>query len=142
MSKHDVSPPVNNWLKALGVESLCQWDVLVFLYRHPTSLLSAEHIAHLLGYPTNLIVGALDYLEPLGLLHRSRVSQGVRLYQFTVSSDPRRGKAFHELLALTDNRACRMLLMKALRGANPTRQNRGHSSWTRRKGDEPCLQAI
>ena len=47
------NPPdlqVEGWLKTLGIESLCQWDVLVFLYRHPISLFGAEHLAGLLGY--------------------------------------------------------------------------------------------
>src|SRR5260370_1395435 len=35
---------VEGWLKTLGIESLCQWDMLVFLYRHPSLLLSADHI--------------------------------------------------------------------------------------------------
>jgi len=36
---------VEGWLKTLGIESLCQWDVLVFLYRHQPTLVRAEHIA-------------------------------------------------------------------------------------------------
>ena len=52
---HEENPldaEVEGWLKALGVDSLCQWDVLVFLCRHLASLVSAEHIARLLGYET------------------------------------------------------------------------------------------
>ncbi len=70
---------VEGWLKTLGIESLCQWDVLVFQYRHQSSLVSAEHIAHFLGYATAEVVAALDSLESSGLVERSRVSQGVRL---------------------------------------------------------------
>ena len=36
---------VEGWLQTLGIESLCQWDVLVFLYRHQPTLVRAEHIA-------------------------------------------------------------------------------------------------
>src|SRR5229473_1778163 len=74
---------VEDWLKTLGIESLCQWDVLVFLYRHQSSLVSAEDIARFLGYATVEVVAALDSLESSGLVERSRVSQGVRLYHLT-----------------------------------------------------------
>ena len=70
---------VQGWLKTLGVQSLCQWDVLVFLYRHQTTLVGAEYLARLLGYPTEPVVAALDVLESLGLEERSRVSPGARV---------------------------------------------------------------
>ena len=115
-------PQVEGWLKTLGVESLCQWDMLVFLYRHQTSLAGVELIANLLGYATEPVVAALDYLESLGLVQRSRVSQNVRRYQFSVPSDPLRGDAFKRLLALADSRAGRVLLAKKLRGDDRTPQ--------------------
>src|SRR5262245_2673615 len=46
-------PEVAGWLHTLGVASLCQWDVLVFLYRHQTTLLGAADLARLLGYPSD-----------------------------------------------------------------------------------------
>ena len=119
------TPPdlqVKGWLQTLGVESLCQWDVLVFLYRHQTSLAGVEAIANLLGYATEPVVAALDYLESLGLVQRSRVSQNVRRYQFSVPSDPLRGDAFKRLLALADSRAGRVLLAKTLRGGDRMHQ--------------------
>ena len=119
------TPPdlqVEGWLKTLGVASLCQWDVLVFLYRHQTSLAGVAFIANLLGYATEPVVAALDYLESLGLVQRSRVSQNVRLYQFTVPSDPLRGDAYERLLALADSRAGRVLLSKKLRGRDRIHQ--------------------
>src|SRR4030095_2992630 len=35
-------PEIVGWLTTLGVTSLCQWDILVFFYRHHTTLLGAE----------------------------------------------------------------------------------------------------
>jgi hypothetical protein len=32
---------VESWLQTLGVESLCQWDVLIFLFRHQSTLESS-----------------------------------------------------------------------------------------------------
>src|SRR5262249_41903876 len=94
---------------------LCQWDVLVFLYRHQTTLVGAEHLARLLGYATEPAVAALDVLESLGLVERSRVSQGARLYQFTMPLVPPGDGVFERLLALADPRAGRVLLSRQLR---------------------------
>ena len=108
---------VENWLKTLGIESLFQWDVLVFLYRHHSSLVSAEHIASFLGYATAEVVAALDSLESSGLVERSRVSQGVRLYQLTAPADPARRDALERLMTLADSHTVRVLLAA---GQRPT----------------------
>src|SRR5919108_1801732 len=115
---------IDGWLKTLGVASLCQWDVLIFLYRHQTSLLGADFIARLLGYGSSPVVAALDVLESLGLVARSRVSQIVRLYQFIVPSDPQRGEAWARLLALASEHAGRVLLSRKLRDGDRTDQQR------------------
>ena len=111
---------VDGWLKTLGIESLCQWDVLVFLYRHQVSLFGAEYLACLLGYASGPVVAALDVLESLGLVEHSRVSQGVRLYRFTVPADPQRGGASERLFALANSRASRVVLSKKLRARDGT----------------------
>jgi DNA-binding MarR family transcriptional regulator len=112
------SPPdlqVEGWLKTLGIESLCQWDVLVFLYRHPISLFGAEYLARLLGYASGPVVAALDVLEALRLVERSRVSQGVRLYRLTVPADPQRAAASERLFDMANSRVGRIALSKCLR---------------------------
>ena len=114
---------VNGWLKTLGIESLCQWDVLVFLYRHQSSLVSAEHIARFLGYATAEVVAALDGLESSGLVERSRVSQGVRLYQVTPSADPACRDALERLMTLAKSHKVRRLLARRLRGSRRPDQN-------------------
>src|SRR5229473_2782515 len=114
---------VEDWLKTLGIESLCQWDVLVFLHRHQPSLVSAEHIARFLGYATAEVVAALDSLESSGIVERSRVSQGVRLYQLTAPADPTRRDALERLKALADSHTVRLLLARRLRASNRPDQN-------------------
>ena len=115
----DLSPPpdpeVAGWLRTLGVVSLCQWDVLVFLYRHQTTLLGAADLARLLGYASDSIIVALDMLESLELVTRSRVSQGARLYQFSLPLDSPRGAAFAQLQALSAHRAGRVRVAQQLR---------------------------
>ena len=115
------NPPdllVEGWLKTLGIESLCQWDVLVFLYRHQPTLASTEHIALFVGYATAEVVAALDSLESSGLVERSRVSQGVRLYQVTASADSARREALERLMTLADSHRVRLLLTRRLRGSD------------------------
>ena len=113
---------VEGWLKTLGIESLCQWDVLVFLDRHQPSLVSADHIARFLGYATAEVVAALDRLESSGLVERSRVSQGVRLYQLTAPADPTHRDALERLMTLADSRTLRLLLARTLRGTDRVAQ--------------------
>jgi DNA-binding MarR family transcriptional regulator len=106
---------IREWLKILQVQTICQWDVLVFLYRHRTAMLGPDHIARLLSYGTNLVVDALSHLESLGLVERSRRSQGARLYQLARPSENHRGRALEELLALTATRFGRMKIAENLR---------------------------
>ena len=107
--------PVEGWLKTLGIDSLIQWDVLAFVYRHRTSLVGADAIARLLGYANDPVVATLDMLESLGFVGRSRATHGVRLYQFILPSDSPRRDTFERLTALADSRAGRLRLIKVLR---------------------------
>jgi len=106
---------VEHWLLSAGLTLIYHWDVLVFIYRHSTSLVSAELIARLLGYATAEVVAALEHLEALGWVSRSRVSQAVRLYQFTVPAETPPGDACHRLLRLADSRSVRLLLVRRWR---------------------------
>ena len=110
---------VEGWLKATGIESLCQWDVLLFLDRHRTTLIDAEHLARLLGYATEPLVDALDALEILGLVDRSRLSQGARLYRFIPPSGRPNDEAFRGLLALAGHRSGRLVLSRLLQKGGP-----------------------
>jgi len=103
---------VEKCLGNLGISSLDAWDVLVFLYRHRTSLASADQIARLLGYPGTAVGEALDTLESLGLIRGSRAVQGVRLYQFVFSE----ALLFSggDVMRLAEHRSGRLLLTKKL----------------------------
>jgi len=113
-------PEITGWLRLLGVTSCCQWDVLVFLSRHQTTLLGAADLARLLGYPSEAIVVALDGLETQELVARSRVSQGARLYHCRVLPDAPRCAALAQLLTLAADRVGRVRVAQQLRqGATP-----------------------
>ena len=115
---------VEGWFKTLGIESLCQWDVLVFLYRHQPTLVRVEYIARLLGSDaTAEVVAALDSLESSGLVQPSRAFQGVRFYQLTAPADPTRRDALGRLMTLADSRSARLLLVRRLQGGDRPDQN-------------------
>jgi hypothetical protein len=131
---------VRAWLARLGVGSLCAWDVLVFLHRHRSSLLGAEHLGLLVGYATAEILAALEALEAGGLLQRSHPSAGARLYQLTTPADPFLREALDRLFTLAAHRPGRLLVAAALlrRGeqAPPDSPAGG------RGGKEPWLKVI
>ena len=106
---------VAGWLQTLGVGSRCQWDVLVFFACHQTTLLGAADLARLLGYAPTALVVALDVLETLALVERSRVSQGARLYRCLLPQTAPRRKALAQLLALAAARAGRVHIARQFR---------------------------
>jgi len=141
MAQQDISDAdIATWLKTVGIDSLCQWDVLVFLHRHRTSLAGADQLGCLLGYGAERVAAALDVLACLGLVERSRVSQGARLYKFTVPSVPPPERALERLLALASHRAGRLLLTKQLRREQATRQEL-HARVVARSGDRATTPA-
>ncbi len=106
---------VDRHLETLGICDLVEWDVLAFIYRHGTSLASAEQIARMLGYGKALVGAALDSLTSTGLLQRSRNSHGVRLYQSAPAvPDAPRQRSLQELLKVAENRQGRLLLISCL----------------------------
>src|ERR1700693_2793260 len=127
---------VEGWLKTLGIESLSQWDMLVFLNRHPSILVSTENIVSFLGYASAEVVAALDSLESSGLVERSRVSQGMRLYQVTASADATRRNALERLMALADSHTVRLLLARRQGGSDRPDQNKNDFPLHGVKGSE------
>ena len=113
-STEPIDLTIRGWAETLGITTLSEWDVLSFLYRHGTSLVSAEQISLLIGHGTGPVGEALDRLELGGLIERSRPSRGVRLYQFSAAGDSRMQSCFLELLRLTKDRAGRLMMMKIL----------------------------
>jgi hypothetical protein len=77
-------------------------------------------------------VAALDVLETLGFVERSRATHGVRLYQFTLPPDSPRRDSFERLVALAESRAGRLRLLKVLRPRDQaTPEGRGDSEGLR-----------
>jgi predicted transcriptional regulator len=101
-------------LEMLGISLLCEWDVLVFLYRHRIILTTAGQIAALLGYGKAPVAAALEKLESIGLAQRSRSSRALHIYRFEPPADSRYG-CLLELMSLAEKRTGRLLLVTILR---------------------------
>jgi hypothetical protein len=97
------------------VSLLSEWDTLTFLYRHAASLGAAARIAPLIGSDKAEVGAALHRLEALGLIQRSRDSQGIRVYKFSMPPEPSRRSSLLELMSLAQNRPGRVLLLKHLK---------------------------
>ena len=119
--------PVLERLQALGMSLLTEWDALAFLYRHPASLCTAAQIARLIGYDKAEVGAALHNLETLGLIQRSRVSQGIRFYRFSEPQDPSRRSCLLELMSLAQNRTGRLQLLKHLENSRQEPRRRRDS---------------
>jgi DNA-binding MarR family transcriptional regulator len=108
-----IDDDVRACLHIIGVESPCQWDLVVFLSRHRTTLMSAESLARLVGYRCETVTAALDSLEALQLVKRAG-SHGARLYEMARVAPPRRA-ALERLLAMSDVREGRIVVWRHLR---------------------------
>jgi DNA-binding MarR family transcriptional regulator len=107
---------LQNCLNGVGISLLSEWDVLIFVYRHGASLISADQIARLVGYPNGIVNDVLDRLEREKLIERSRLSHGVRFYRILASMDSRRWLCLQQLIDLTEYRTGRLQLAKRLKG--------------------------
>jgi hypothetical protein len=102
-------------LGLFGIESFEEWDVLVFLYRHHSSLAGADQFARLLGYDTKAVIDAIHVLESSGLVKRSRISQGIRLYEVSVPEESPKRDAFYQLMSWGTTRAGRLRIRNGLK---------------------------
>jgi DNA-binding MarR family transcriptional regulator len=84
------------------------------VYRHVTSLTTAEQIARLLGYESAAVGGALERLETQKLIESSRPSRGVRLYRVINSKDVEHQRCLQKLVSLSESRAGRIELARHL----------------------------
>lgn len=109
-------------LRILGISLVSEWDVLTFLHRHGTSLGNAAHIAKFVGYDSAPTAAALRTLDVLGLIERSRVSQGIRMYRISASLEDSRRSCLLKLVNLAKNRSGRLLVVKNLKSAVRVRQ--------------------
>ncbi len=85
------------------IEDACSLDLLVFLSRHPRTLLTNEQLAAFVGYEMKLIAKSIDAFIDLGLLERTQNStHAARMYQLMPESPTTEG--LQALLELASTR--------------------------------------
>ena len=114
MPDEPLAVPVDGWLDVLQISTVTEWDVLVFLHRHGTILVKAETVALLVGHEKDSVGKALDIFVSLGLVRRSRSSQGVRFYRFDVPLNSAIEQSTKQLLRLSAEPAGRLIVIRRL----------------------------
>lgn len=134
---------IRQWLTILGIQSLAEWDILVFLRHHPFTVLDTEQVLKLSGYDSEQITTALFNLQELGLLQVLRISPTRCGYLQILPKEPRRIRAFHHLKTRVDGRSVRLALRKELHSqASPMRQSTSSYSAVAFGGSAGMLPAL
>lgn len=100
------------------IGSACDLDLLVFLYRHPRSMLTNEQLASLVGYEMKQVAASIEALVEAGLLHRTQHPlHAARMYLLII--DGPRGKALRSLLQIASTRQGRLSIVALLDSRQP-----------------------
>lgn len=104
------------------IKDACDLDLLVFLQRHPRTLLTSEKLAAFVGYDMQQVAKALDVFVDAGILERIQSStHGARMYLLSLNGP--QGGGLKPLLDLASTREGRRNLLEALHAGRP-RTNR------------------
>jgi DNA-binding MarR family transcriptional regulator len=95
------------------IYSACDLDLLVFLHRHPRTLLTSEQLAALAGYTMNEVAKSLDVFIEAGLLER--IQSPTHAARMLVLNGPAGGE-LQALLKLASTRQGRRNLLEILQG--------------------------
>jgi hypothetical protein len=93
----------------------CDLDLLVFLHRHPRTLLTSEQLAAFVGYDMKQVAETLDAFVDAGILERIQSSShAARMY--LLSANGPQGGGLKPLLNLASTREGRRKLLETLNG--------------------------
>jgi hypothetical protein len=96
-----------------GIRHPCDVDLLLFFYRHPRALLTAEKLVSYLGQDHERVAKSIDGLIAAGLLTRSQnPSRSARLYQLSLDGHP--GGQLASFLKIASARQGRSEVMRLL----------------------------
>lgn len=91
----------------------CDLDLLVFLYRHPRTLLTSEQIAAFVGREMKLVADAMDAFIAAGFVERlHNPTHAARMYLLVVHGP--KGKGLKTLLELASTRQGRHEILTVL----------------------------
>ena len=103
---------------ATVIRDACDLDLLVFLHRHPRTLLTSENLAALVGYDMRQIGKALDAFVDAGILERIQSStHAARMYLLSLQGP--HGGGLKAILEVASTREGRRKIVEALNGRDP-----------------------
>jgi hypothetical protein len=109
------------------IRNACDLDLMVFLHRHPRTLLTSEQLAGYVGYNLKDVASALDAFIEAGLLERTpqQSMHAARLYVLLLEGP--QGGGVRALLELASTREGRQGILEALnaRGSHPNQPGAG-----------------
>ena len=110
------------------IQSACDLDLLVFMHRHPRTLLTSEQLAGLVGYSLKDMAKALDTFIEAGLLARTAQQSAHAARMLLLLLDGPQGGGVKRLLELASTRQGRQKILEALDGSDScARQQLGAS---------------
>jgi hypothetical protein len=103
-----------------AIQTACDLDLIIFLYRHPRALLTSEQLAGFVGYNLKEVAKALDSFIEAGLLARTTQQSMHAARMFVLLRDGPQGGGVRALAELGSTRAGRQSILEALdSGARP-----------------------
>jgi hypothetical protein len=97
------------------IRNACDLDLVIFLHRHPRTLLTSEQLAGFLGYNLKDIAKALDCFIEAGLLERTTHQSLHAARMFVLLLDSPQGGGIRPLLELGSTRDGRAGILQALK---------------------------
>lgn len=111
---HTIQPETKRLLhRAAVIQNACDLDLLVFLHRHPRTLLTTEQLAGFVGYNLKDIAKSLENFIDAGLLGRT-TQGGHAARMFLLLLDGPHGGGVRPLLDVAATRRGRQELLAAL----------------------------
>lgn len=103
-----------------SIEDACSLDLLVFLYRHPRTLLTNEQLAIFVGYEMKMVAKSIDRFIDIGVLERTQnPTHAARMYRLMLESPTTGG--LHALLELASTRQGRRDILEVLASKKSSR---------------------
>ena len=108
-------------LRAGGIQSACELDLLVFLYRHPRNLLTSEQLAEFVGYPLKDLAKALERFIEAGFLERTLQQSGHAARMFRLLLEGPSGNGVSTLVEMASTRPGRQRILKTIQNDGRSR---------------------
>ncbi|MBV8088887.1 MAG: hypothetical protein JO139_04815 [Alphaproteobacteria bacterium] len=105
--------------RAPVIQNACDLDLIVFLHRHPRTLLTSEQLAGFVGYNLKEIAKAVDAFIEAGLLARTTQQALHAARMFVLLLGGPQGEGVKAVLELGSTRAGRQGILEALNAQGP-----------------------